>query len=453
MSATPRIIHRRSLARALITLVIAGLCLLGGDALAKRKKDTGPPKPDRIEYGALPAINYDTDLGFGFGAIASVARFATGYRPYKWRLELQAYATVKRAPGKGAEFPFHDDYLNMDFPGLLGNRLRITGRIGFRKFANTGYFGFGNAAKSDKPWETLDPDEDLAAYQAAHRYYSFDHIYPLLLANARIKLWDRSTPEQRKRIEALVGINTTYNLVRPYPESKLEHDIASLADDTPDARTLARLLRGTDPALLLVFSLGLLFDTRDHEFTPTRGTFTELSVRSSPGVQQDLRYAAFALNTAWYKAIVGEYLSFAIRGAADVIVGDAPFYELTRFGALQPRDGPGGGWSLRGVPRQRYSGKVKLIQNLELRSLFWRFKVGKSRFVVGAVAFVDAARIWADLRGTELAGVNVDGGTFKVGTGGGLRVRWGETLVIRFDGAYSPTEKTPGFYVDIGHVF
>ena len=81
----------------------------------------------------------------------------------------------------------------------------------------------------------------------------------------------------------------------------------------------------------------------------------------------------------------------------------------------------GGGWSLRGVPRQRYSGKVKLIQNLELRSLFWRFNVGKSRFVVGAVAFVDAARIWADLRGTELAGVNVDGGTFKVGTGGGLR--------------------------------
>ena len=37
--------------------------------------------------------------------------------------------------------------------------------------------------------------------------------------------------------------------------------------------------------------------------------------------------------------------------------------------------------------------------------------------------------------------------------GGGLRVRWGETLVIRFDGAYSPTEHTPGFYVDIGHVF
>lgn len=451
----PRTVHRhRSTPRALAVLVLACLCLLAGDAAAKRKKkDTGPQNPNRTEFGALPAINYDTDLGFGFGAIASVARFATGYRPYKWRLELQAYATVKRAPGKGAEFPFHDDYINMDFPGLLENRLRITARVGFRKFANTGYYGFGNASRFDKPWESIDPDEDLAAYQAAHRFHSFDHIYPLLLVNARVRLWDRSTPAQRRRIEALVGLNTTYNVVRPYPDSKLEQDIASLGDGSKDAQTLGKLLRGTDPALLMVLNLGLLFDTRDHEFTPTRGTFTELSVRSSPGVQQDLRYAGVALNTAWYKAIVGEYLSFAIRGVADVILGDAPFYELTRFGALQPRDGPGGGWSLRGVPRQRYSGKVKLIQNLELRSMFWRFNVGKSRFLVGAVGFLDAARIWADLRGTELAGQSVDGGTFKVGTGGGLRVRWGETLVIRFDGAYSPTERTPGFYVDIGQVF
>lgn len=429
------------------------LCLLAGSAHAKKKKVDGPPKPNRTEFGVLPAVNYDSDLGFGFGAIASVARFASGYRPYKWRLELLLQATVKRAPGKGSEFPFHDDYLNMDFPGLLGNRLRITGRVGFRKFANTGYYGFGNDSPSERPWEQIDPDEDLAAYKAARRFHQFDHIYPLLLANARIRLWDRSSPEQRKRIEALVGINATYNIVRPYADSKLARDIASLDDGTPDARTLGNLLRGTDPHMLLVFNLGVLFDTRDHEYTPTRGTFTEVSVRSSPGVQQDLRYAALTLNTAWYRPLVGEYLSFAVRGVADVILGDAPFYELTRFGALQPRDGPGGGWSLRGVPRQRYSGKVKLMQNLELRSLFWKFNIRQQRFAVGAVAFVDAARIWADLRSTELGGASIDGRTFKVGTGGGLRVRWGETFLIRFDGAYSPTEGTPGFYVDVGHVF
>ncbi|MBZ5712723.1 Omp85 family outer membrane protein [Nannocystis pusilla] len=438
---------------ACASLVYSPVVEARGERIKKPKKPKGPPKPERIEVGALPALSYDSDLGLGFGLIASVARFSPGYRPYRWRLELLLSANAKRAPGKGIEVPFHDDYLNMDFPGLAGDRLRITARVGFRKFANTGYYGFGNDSVATEPWEGLDPDQDLMAYQAARRYHRFDHIYPLLLFNARIKVWDRSTPQQRRRIEALVGLNTTYNIVRPYPGSLLEQDIALKAMDTPDGQATAHLLQGTDPHMLMVVSAGALFDTRDHEYTPTRGTFTELTVRASPGVQQGLRYAAFTLNSAWFKSFIGEYLSFAVRGVADVIAGDAPFYELTRFGALMPRDGPGGGWSLRGVPRQRYAGKIKLMQNLELRSMFWKFRIKNSQFAVGAVAFLDAARIWADFGRTELGGRSIDGGTFKLGTGGGLRVRWGETFLVRFDAAYSPTDKSNGFYVDVGHVF
>jgi len=441
---------------ASLTLVALAGASVPDDAAAARPRRPRPPKeirPERLEFGVLPAINYDSDLGFGFGAVAGLAKFKPGFVPYRWRLELLGYATVRRAPGKGFEFPFHDDYLLFDVPGLAGDRLRLGGRVGFRRFSNTGYYGLGNDSRATEPWLGIDPDEDLDAYQAARRFHRYDHIYPQLLVNARIKLWDRSVPANRRRLEALVGLNTSYNIIRPYPGSKLEQDIAASKEDTPDGKTLARLLHGTDPSLLLVISLGLLFDTRNHEYTPTRGTFTELSTRTSPGVQDGLRYAAVALNSAWYKALVGDYLSIAARQVVDVIAGDPPLYETTRFGALIPRDGPGGGWSLRGVPRQRYAGKIKLITNFELRSMFWRFNIRKSRFLVGAIAFVDAARIWADFRRTELAGASVDGGTFKVGTGGGLRIRWGETFVVRADGAYSPTEGSSGFYVDIGQVF
>jgi hypothetical protein len=442
--------------RPVAVLLALLACLFAGAADARKLREKpakGPPKPERIEVGALPALSYDTDLGLGFGLIASVARFSPGFRPYRWRLELLLSANAKRAPGKGIEVPFHDDYLAMDFPGLADNRLRITAQVGFSKFAHAGYNGFGNDSRAEEPWAGLDPDDDLTAYQAARRYHRFDHIYPLLLFNARIRLWDRSTPAQRRRVEAVIGLNTSYNIIRPYAGSKLEQDIATKQIDDADGRTLARLLQGTDPHMLAVVSLGALFDTRDHEYTPTRGTFTELSVRASPGVELGLRYAAFTLNSAWYRALVGEYLSFAIRGVVDVIAGDAPFYELSRFGALMPRDGPGGGWSLRGVPRQRYAGKLKLIQNLELRSIFWRFTIRNNHFAVGTVAFLDAARIWAELHRTELMGAHLDGGTFKVGTGAGLRVRWGETFLVRFDGAYSPTDKTSGFYVEVGHMF
>lgn len=444
--------------RALLVLaaLLTTAALATPSVAAARERKTKPPKvvkPERLEFGALPAVNYDSDLGFGFGAVANLAKFKPGFIPYRWRIELQLFATAKRAPGKGAEFPFHDDYIYLDFPGLLQNRLRFTARVGFRKFANTGYYGFGNDSKAEEPWQGIDPDTDLEAYQTAKRYHRYDHIYPSVLANARIQLWDRSLPEHRRRIEAFVGVKATYNVVNPYAGSKLAEDIATSKTDTPDGKALAGLLRGTDPSALLVLNLGLLFDTRNHEYTPTRGTFTELATRSSPGVQDGLRYIAFTLNSAWYKSLVGDYLQLALRGVVDVIAGDAPIYEMTRFGALMPRDGPGGGWSLRGVPRQRYAGKIKLIHNFEVRSMFWRFNVRKSRFVVGAVAFFDAARIWADFRRTEIGGESVDGGTFKLGTGGGLRVRWGETFLVRVDGAYSPTDRTHGVYIDIGHIF
>ena len=111
--------------------------------------------------------------------------------------------------------------------------------------------------------------------------------------------------------------------------------------------------------------------------------------------------------------------------------------------------------SIRGVPRQRYFGKQKAIVNLELRSMFYRFKIKGQRFGLGGLAFVDAGRIWTDYKTTMLGGVDVDGDFWdiKVGVGGGLRITWGETLVIRADPAWSPTDQNFGFYVDIGQLF
>ena len=409
--------------------------------------------PDRLEFGGLPATNYDSDLGVGFGVIATLAKFKPGFRPYRWRIEFLLYATAKRAPGKGVEVPFHDDYVNLDLPGLLDNRLRINTVVGFRKFSTTGYYGLGNQSRNDKPWEAVDPDQDPEGYVTARRTYQYDRIYPGLQFNARIRAWDRSTPEHRRRLEAFVGTALSYSIINPYPGSKLEQDIALARTDTPDGRVLARYLNGTSDHLLWQLNLGLLWDTRDHEFVPTRGTFTELSTRVSPGVMEGLRYAGFTLNTSWYRSLYRRYLVLATRAIGDLIAGDAPFYELARFGAFINRDGPGGSWSVRGVPRQRYYGKAKALTNIELRSEFLPFNIRNQRFVLGAIAFVDAGRVWMDLHRVELAGQNLNGGGLKLGLGGGLRVRWGETFLVRVDPSYSITEKNFGVYIDVGHIF
>lgn len=449
----------------------------------KKKKKKDPNDPNRLEFGALPAVAYDIDLGFGFGALVTLAKFHPKFQPYRWRLEILAYATAKNTPGVGIRLPFHDDYIKADFPGLWNGRLRINSALRFRRFTNQGWYGLGNASEALNPWEALDPEADPDAYAEARRYHQYDRIYPELTFNTRIILWDRSTigndalrpcgPKRRERcppnayggakepvdhkqrLEALVGTTLAYNVISPYPNSKLSEDLVTRETDTPEGETLRELVHGTENHAVWTLNLGLLYDTRDHEYIPTRGSFTELSGQFSPGVDEGLLFGRLHLATAQFVPLYGDYLVLAAKGSLDYLVGKPPLYELGQFGVLVPRDGPGGSWSIRGVPRQRYFGKQKALLNLELRSMFVRFNIASQRFGVGALAFVDAGRLWTDYRPVTAGGESVDGpfGDIKLGVGGGLRITWGETLVIRVDPAWSPSDQNFGFYVDIGQVF
>jgi hypothetical protein len=435
-----------------------------------RARSKDPDDPDRLEWSVLPATAYDIDIGLGFGALVTLAKFEPGYAPYRWRLEILANATVKRVAGVGVTFPVQDDFVRADVPGLWNGRLRIHTQLRFRRFANQGWFGLGNAAPRLTPWAGIDPERDPDAFAAARRYHQYDRIYPQLDFNTRIIVWDAPVagpplarsrrrpglvPAHKRRLEILLGASFAYNIIRPYPGSKLAEDLRVRETDTADGETLRELVHGVDNHAVATLNLGLIYDTRDHEFVPTRGSFTELSTRLSPGVDDGLAFAQVFISTAHFQPLAGEYLVLASRVAFDWLFGRPPLYELAQFGVLVQRDGPGGSWSIRGVPRQRYFGKQKAIANLELRSMFYRFEIRSQRFGIGALAFVDAGRVWTDYRPVTLAGVDVDGNfaDLEVGLGAGLRLTWGETMVVRIDPAWSPTERNFGLYLDIGQMF
>ena len=204
----------------------------------------------------------------------------------------------------------------------------------------------------------------------------------------------------------------------------------------------------------MTLNAGLLYDSRDHEYTPTRGSFTELSLQFSPGVDQDLLYSRLYLGTAHFVPLYGEYLVLGVRGILDYLWGRPPLYALGETGVLTPLDGPGGSWTIRGVPRQRYFGKQKAIVNLELRSMLVRFNIRRARFGVGTALYFDAGRLWTDTRPVLLGGVDVDGepSDIKTGVGAGLRLTWGETLIVRVDPAWSPSDRNFGLYLEVGSI-
>ena len=99
----------------------------------------------------------------------------------------------------------------------------------------------------------------------------------------------------------------------------------------------------------------------------------------------------------YYSTPVPRWLALSYRVVGDAILGNSPFYELARFD-----DTPaiGGGKAIRGVPAQRYHGKVKLFGNLESRTDVWSFAIAHKPMVLGVAGSIDcgASRTAADCR-------------------------------------------------------
>jgi hypothetical protein len=424
------------LTRAGKTILTASLLLAATAPAARAQPEPGPEPgrepeptitgagdldPDRLEVGGAPIIMADTDLGFGTGGVVSLTRFGEGYAPFRWQLQALIFFTMKSTAAEGFETVFHDDFVKLDLPGLAGGRLRLTLTAGFARHSNTGYYGLGNASQAE-------PGADLRRHQ-------YDRIYPQALVRARIGL--------REHLALMLGGSFTYNWIRLYEGSRLAEDLQDEA--------LRDRLRGTDSHHVLLLDAGLLWDTRNHELAPSRGVFHELSVRLTPNPRTDVSYAGATLALRFYRSIHRDRLVFAARVLGDMMFGNPPLYELARHGGLFPMPAPGGGAGIRGVPAYRYHGKVKLLSNWELRARILPFTIHGQRFNIGAIAFVDAGRVWSDLSHSDELD-DTDMGV-KVGVGGGLRIQWGEAFLLRTDLAWSPDADPIGFYFNINHVF
>jgi outer membrane protein assembly factor BamA len=200
---------------------------------------------------------------------------------------------------------------------------------------------------------------------------------------------------------------------------------------------------------LLLLETGLLFDTRDDEIAPAAGFLLGAKLRVSPAIGPlPYRYLQVDVNLRGYHRLGTDRLVLAWRVIGDLQAGEIPFYELSRYDEASALGGANG---VRGIRGDRYHGKRKLLGNLELRTMFWDFHVRKSLYSLGATGFVDGGRVWADTTAApELDGTGLG---LHWAFGGGLRLRKGETFVLRADVAWSEDARPLGFYFLAGHIF
>jgi hypothetical protein len=434
---------RPSLVLLLVALgAVPGVAAEAGDpppaALRKAQRQAArrarQADPRRLEAGLFPGAAYDSNLGFGTGLVGNLARLDPDLDPYKWRLAAQVFLYVDGGPDGSPEVTFVHNYVDLDRPGLLGGRLRLRARAWFRRQVDTGWYGLGNASVASEPWAGL--DEDSADYVQARRFHEYDVVVAGARGSARAVL----APD----LEFFGGLALMWIWPTLYPGSRLELD----RDGGSGAATAAALV-GVERHGVLEAVGGLLWDTRDSETDPERGTFTECSVRGGPVLEAETGYAGLNAHARLYIPVVPYHLTIGIRGLADVLLGDPPFHELARTGGFWPLEAVAGPLAVRGIPTRRYHGKVKLIGNLEARMRFFTLRIFGQATTLGGVAFLDLGRVWAD--STPRPELDGAGPGAKIGVGTGLRVRFGTTFMVRVDFAWSA--EGSAIYADVEHVF
>jgi outer membrane protein assembly factor BamA len=366
-----------------------------------------------LEKSALPAINFNSDEGFGYGIAAQVYHYGDGtVKPYRYTIQPLVFLTTK---GR------RDVSVFFDAPHLLPANWRISSYVGREQQLATPFYGVGNSTTHD---ETL--EESPNPY-----YYRYGRTATRFSADLQHSL---AGP-----LRVLLGTG-----VRSVTIDRTPFDSGTTL--------LAQQGGGTLPTGWVNFRTGLVYDTRDRETGPSSGQWLETLVQraiETNGMLVDPtdRFTRITATARTYVS-VSSRLVWAQRVVAQNVSGDAPFYELFPIqGSFKDSEGLGGSGTVRGLPMNRYSGKGVAFANEELRWRASEFRFAGRESALILSGFVDAGRVWE--RGLSMDGLFSD---YHMGFGGGARLRYGPNFVVALDVAHSK-ESTLPIYIGLGYPF
>ncbi len=413
--------------------------------------------PTGWSFGGVPAIAYNSDTGFLYGAILNIYNYGDGsqYPDYKHSTYVEWSRTTK---GSGKNI------IQFDSKYLLPWDLRITADLSYLTEAALPFYGF-NGYESDYQSKYEDDEDD--SYKSRVYYRHARDIFKFTADFQKQLLQDYN-------LRGLVGFgyhNTDIGTV----------DIESLNEDKEDVDKLPEvdllydtyLKRGAisedeaEGGLTNFVKLGLVFDTRDNEPNPMSGMWTEALVTTVPnGLGNDVSYTLFTATHRQYFTIIDKNLSFAYRLAyQSVISGKIPFFMLPFYqGSYKTEEGYGGAKTLRGVLKNRIVGNSVGFANLEIRWKFLRTKLAGQNLYLALNGFVDAGQVLKryDNPGYEDyydSVINASGDAkedaLHLSYGGGFRIALNENFIIAIDYGMAKDEQdgNSGLYIGLGYLY
>ena len=360
----------------------------------------------------LPALNFDADEGFGYGAIIQYYDYGTaGVEPYRFSLQPTLFLTTR---GR------RDATLFLDAPHLLPNGWRVGAQLAREQQLTAPYYGIGNATVA------------LESATKAPNPYFYRFGRTVLRANADFQ-HELVVPALRVLLGA--GARTADVKTVPYDSG------TTLLAQQSGKRTLPT-------ADTRYARIGLVWDTRDREIGPHSGNWSELLVQRAGRVLGGDQVFTRITGSVRQYIPIGARVTLAERVVMQELRGAPAISEVFAVQSSYRDDEVlGGATSVRGIPKNRYVGKSVAFANSELRWSAASFGILGRPAQLVLSGFADAGRVWTD--GLDFSQIASD---LHVGYGGGARVAIGPSFVVATDVGHSSLS-TAAVYIGLGYLF
>ncbi len=348
-------------------------------------------------FGPLPVVGYDADLGFQYGVCCDIFNYGDGsrYPRYNYKFNVEASRYTK---GSGV-FRFYSD-----MPYVLDDT-KLFFDVTYFYAKKYEFFGFNGFEAS--PFDPVAYAIELAGDTIHKSGYHFINRNQFRFVGSMQRpffdvpnlYWTAGLAFYNTKVDRinLEGYEDQVTLYENYVNTGIIKEDEAHGGNTTQIR------------------LGLVYDSRDHNSDPTRGIYAEATLVGAPDFIDRKGYGNLSYTFLWrqYLPLYQDKLTFAYRlGAQNRIAGKTPWYMInnlnTMFFQKMYTEGLGGAVTMRGVNRNGVIGEGFAFANVELRWRIIGFQFINQNWQVALNPFFDAGMVTQKFRETEL--MNADNG-------------------------------------------
>jgi len=418
-------------------------------------------------FGVLPAVTFDTDLGFQYGGLINLFDYGDGkiFPNYYNMFYVEASHYTKGS--SIFRIMYDSDYL------LKG--IRYTVDLSYLPDQAYDFFGFnGYSSVFQDSW--IDDESDAYSSRVFYRFkrqlFRFKNDFTGRLSGENW-YWNAGLSIQNFKVGD-VDLDKL-NKGRDENDSKYLIDTALLFDYYTKSKLISE--EEANGGWVNALKAGISYDSRDNRACPMKGIWAETGLEVAPEfLGGESTFGKFYFTWRQYFTLKEEDVSFAYRlGYQTTVFGDAPFYYQSQVivSALRGAysEGLGGGKTLRGILRNRVVGDGFLYANAELRWKVVRFNFINQKFYLGTNLFCDMgmvtdpidvdSQLLEDYLAAEAPSVNPQDIYNKVketphmSAGAGIKIAMNENFVISADygKAFKKQDGNSGFYIGLNYIF